>query len=136
MKDIVEKLYDLVWSQNRIDLIETLVAPSYTIHSDPGDAWEGKTLTREEYAKRMSYSRVAFPDLKFTLHKIISENNLVAVIWSAQGHHNGDLAGLPATGKLVSFQGQTMYELENGLVRGHWQTIDRLGFISQFRPQS
>lgn len=134
MKSIVEKLYDLIWSEGDVSLISNLVAPSYTIHSDPGDGWEGKTIDRETYKTRLMYSRSAFPDLKFTIHKIIGEGNLVAVIWSAQGTHQGDLSGLPATGKKVMFQGQTFYEVKDGMVQGHWQAIDRLGFIQQFRP--
>lgn len=135
MKEIVEKLYNLIWSKGLLEEIESLVSPAYTIHSDPGDAWEGQTLNRETYRERVLYSRKAFPDLTFKIEKMVAENNLVAVIWSAEGTHRGDLIGLAATGKRVSFNGQTFYEIKNNLVSGHWQTIDRLGFISQFRPK-
>jgi predicted ester cyclase len=132
-KEIIEKLYNLIWNKEILEAVESLVAPAYTIHSDPGDAWDGQTLNKESYCQRVLYSRKAFPDLIFTLEKIIAENNLVAVMWSAQGTHQGDLRGLVATGKRVAFNGQTFYEIKNGLVSGHWQTIDRLGFINQFR---
>lgn len=135
MKGIVEKLYNSVWSRGHLEEIQSLVSPAYTIHSDPGDAWEGQTLNRETYRERVLYSRTAFPDLNFTIEKIVAENNLVAVMWSAEGTHRGDLIGLAATGKCVSFNGQTFYEIKKDLVSGHWQTIDRLGFISQFRPK-
>lgn len=131
MKEVVDKLYNLVWSKGVLTEIESLVSPAYTIYSDPGDAWEGQTLDRETYRKRVLYSRTAFPDLIFEIEKIIAENNLVAVVWSAEGTHQGDLIGLAATGRRVSFHGQTVYEIKNNLVSGHWQTIDRLGFISQ-----
>jgi predicted ester cyclase len=94
-----------------------------------------KSLNRETYRERVFYSRIAFPDLMFKIEKMVAENNLVAVIWSAEGTHRGDLSGLTASGKRVSFNGQTFYEIKNDLVSGHWQTIDRLGFISQFRPK-
>jgi predicted ester cyclase len=135
MKEIVEKLHNLVWSKGVFEEIESLVAPAYTIYSDPGDPWEGQTLDRETYRIRVLCSRTAFPDLIFKIQKIIAENNLVAVIWSAEGTHQGDLVEIAATGKYVSFNGQTFYEIKNGLASGHWQTVDRLGFINQFRPK-
>jgi predicted ester cyclase len=70
--------------------------------------------------------------------QLIHERDRVAVIWKASGTHLGDPRGLPVTGKRLSFSGQTFYLIENGKAAGHWQTIDRLGFIQQLqgsRPQ-
>jgi predicted ester cyclase len=49
------------------------------------------------------------------------------------GTHSGDLRGLPATGKRLRFAGQTIYEMKDGQVAGHWQVVDRLGFVEQLR---
>lgn len=130
----VTELYRVVWSFGDYGAIERLVAPQYTIHSDPGDAWEGETLDRGTYAKRVQYSRNAFPDLAFVLDEVLQAGERIAVRWHAEGTHDGDLRGLPATGKRVTFSGQTFYELKSGQVAGHWQVVDRLGFSSQVRP--
>jgi steroid delta-isomerase-like uncharacterized protein len=113
--------------------VERLVAPQYTIHSDPGDAWEGRTLDRDGYTERVRYSRTAFPDLLFTVDDTISAGERVAVRWHAEGTHEGALRGLPATGQRLRFAGQTIYELKQGQVAGHWQVVDRLGFLEQLR---
>lgn len=130
---IIKDLYQSIWSYGDYGAIGRLVAPAYTIHADPGDAWEGKTLDHEEYKQRVRYSRQAFPDLSFALDDILACGDRVSVRWHAEGTHAGDLKGLPATGKRLSFAGQTIYELERGLVRGHWQVVDRLGFFEQIR---
>lgn len=65
--------------------------------------------------------------------QMIHEHDRVAVIWKASGTHVGDLNGLPATGKKLGFSGQTFYLIEKGKAAGHWQTIDRLGFIQQLQ---
>ncbi|HKQ30958.1 MAG TPA: ester cyclase [Burkholderiales bacterium] len=132
-KKLITDLYRL-WSQDDVSAISSLVAEQYTIFSDPGDAWEGKTLTRDEYRNRFLYSRKAFPDLVFETGQFVHDGGHVAVAWNASGTHLGDLEGLPATGKKLSFSGQTIYLVLDGLVAGHWQTIDRLGFIQQLRP--
>lgn len=131
-KTLIKNLYD-TWSQDDLSSIDALIAENYTIFSDPGDAWEEQTLNREAYRTRLLYSRKAFPDLVFEVVRSIQENDLVAVVWRACGTHLGDLQGLPATGKKLSFSGQTMYLIKDGKVAGHWQTVDRLGFIQQLR---
>lgn len=130
---VVIDLHRLVWNEGRYDEIATLVAPRYVIHSDPGDAWEGHTLDRQEYEVRVNYSRLAFPDLTFHVHEAVAARDRVAVRWSAEGTHLGDLRGLPATRRRLRFAGQTIYEIRDGQVAGHWQVVDRLGFLEQLR---
>ncbi|HET9554431.1 MAG TPA: DUF2239 family protein [Anaeromyxobacteraceae bacterium] len=128
---LVAELYEAVWSRGDYQAIERLVAPRYAIHADPGDPWEGKTLDRAGYAARVRYSREAFPDLAFTVHELVAARDRVAVRWSAEGTHRGDLRDLPATGRRLGFAGQTFYALADGRVAGHWQVVDRLGFVQQ-----
>jgi predicted ester cyclase len=130
---IVRELHDIVWSAGDLSAVDRLVAPQYRIHSDPGDPWEGQTLDRTTYRERVMYSRTGFPDLRFTLHDLIATEQRVAVRWSAEGTHSGDLAGLQASGKRLRFAGQTIYEIVGDQVAGHWQVVDRLGFMQQLR---
>ena len=130
---LVRELYDIVWSAGELTAIDWIVATQYVIHSDPGDQWEGRTIYRATYRERVMYSRAAFPDLLFILNDVISSSTRVSVRWSAEGTQRGDLAGLPATGKRLRFVGQTIYDIVDGQVAGHWQVIDRLGFVQQLR---
>ena len=130
---IVRELHDIVWTSGELSAVDRLVAPRYVIHSDPGDPWEGQTLDRETYRERVKYSRTGFPDLTFTIHDLIATGHRVCVRWSAEGTHKGDLVGLPATGKRLRFTGQTIYDVVGEQIAGHWQVVDRLGFIQQLR---
>jgi steroid delta-isomerase-like uncharacterized protein len=122
-----------MWSDGDYSALDQLVAPIYTIHSDPGDAWEGQSLDRATYTERVRLSRQVFPDLNFDIQDMVVGDGRVAVRWIAQGTQHGDLPGVPATRRRLSFAGQTIYELKGGLVAGHWQVIDRLGFVQQLR---
>jgi predicted ester cyclase len=128
---VVTELHEAVWSRGEYDAIERLVAPRYVIHSDPGDEWEGQTLDRRGYEARVRASRAAFPDLVFTVQELIAAADRVAVRWCAEGTHAGDTGTLRATGKRLRFCGQTFYAIEGGKVAGHWQVVDRLGFVEQ-----
>jgi steroid delta-isomerase-like uncharacterized protein len=133
---VVAELYRAVWSEGDLGAVARLVAPRYVVHADPGDPWEGKTLDHDGYARRVAYSRAAFPDLVFTTHELVTAGDRVAVRWSAEGTHAGDLRDLPATGRRLGFAGQTIYALEDGRVAGHWQVVDRLGFVQQLRGEA
>ena len=126
-KALVSDLYRLVFTEGDYPSIDRLVAERYTIHSDPGDPWEGQTLDRKTYLERIRYSRKAFPDLRFVLHEMVAAGDRVAVRWSAVGTQEGDLGELPSTLKRRPFGGQTIYELQAGRVAGHWQLVDRPG---------
>jgi predicted ester cyclase len=130
---VVRELHDIVWSAGDLSAVDRLVAEPYLIHSDPGDPWEGQALDRATYRERVMYSRTGFPDLRFILHDVIPTAQRVAVRWSAEGTHTGDLAGLPATGKRLWFAGQTIYDIVGDQVAGHWQVVDRLGFMQRLR---
>jgi predicted ester cyclase len=130
---LIRDLYERVWTFGDYSAIDSLVALKYTIHLDPGDAWEGQTLDHAGYRERVRHSRQAFPDLVFTIDDTVAAGDKVAVRWRAEGTHEGDLTGIPATGKRVAFGGQTIYAVCDGRVSGHWQVVDRLGFYQQVR---
>jgi steroid delta-isomerase-like uncharacterized protein len=130
---IVRELHDIVWTAGELSAVDRLVAPRYVIHSDPGDPWEGQALDRATYRERVRYSRTGFPDLRFSIHDLIAAEHRVCVRWDAEGTHAGDLVGLPATGRRLRFAGQTIYAIAGQQVAGHWQVVDRLGFLQQLR---
>lgn len=63
---MVSELHDRVWSDGDYSAVARLIAPHYTIYSDPGDAWEGQSLDRGGYVERARFSRKAFPDVATT----------------------------------------------------------------------
>ena len=133
MQDIIESLYTEIWNHGNLDQIEVIIHPSYTIHRDSGDQWEKQTLDHSEYEKRLQYTRNAFPDINFVVERTVREGSLISVLWSATGTQLGELQGLPITGKKLSFHGQTIYELTERRLSGHWQVMDRLGFFQQLQ---
>ena len=64
---------------------------------------------------------------------ILAEDNKVAVSWHFVGTQKGNIPGLPTTNKKVTVYGLTIYYFANGKITGHWQIVDRLGFIGQLR---
>jgi len=55
----------------------------------------------------------------------------VAVRWTAEGTYQGELLGIPPTGKRIRFGGISIYRLDEGKVAEVWEQIDMLGFMQQ-----
>lgn len=130
-RDILTQLIEQVWNKGELNVVDELISPQYTIHHDPGDPWEGQTLDRDTFKKRVLYSRTAFPDLCFTLKEFVAAQDKVAISWYLTGTHEGDLAEIPATGEKINMSGLTIYYFSEGKITGHWQVIDRLAFLAQ-----
>jgi steroid delta-isomerase-like uncharacterized protein len=62
----------------------------------------------------------AFPDLQVSVEGILAEGDQVAVRWSAEGTHRGQLLGISATGQPVTLRGMTWLRLSDGRIVEGW----------------
>jgi len=130
---------DAVWNRGDLDAVDRFLADAYTIHSDPGDPWDGATLTRAGFKERLSASRAPFPDLHFDISETIAERDRVAIAWTMRGTQTGSLGPLPPTGRRIDIEGMTIYYFRDGRITGHRQVVDRLSVVRQLgidRPGS
>ena len=74
---------------------------------------------------------VAFPDLNVQLDDIIVEENKAVKRWTASGTHRGILAGVPPSGKKVTFSGVSFYQIERGKIAESWYIYDVFGLLQQ-----
>lgn len=125
-------LFDRVWNGDDLPAIDELIADRYTVVSDPGDPWEGRTLTRTEFRERMTTSKASFPDLHFDVDIFVPGEDHVAVSWTMTGTNSAPLGEkMPATGRSIEARGITIYHFTEGLISGHTQVTDRLAVITQ-----
>jgi steroid delta-isomerase-like uncharacterized protein len=75
--------------------------------------------------------RAAFSDLQITVEDQIAEGNKVATRWRAVGTQDGDLAGLPASGRSSTVTGMTIDRIEGGKIVESWGNWDTLGMMQQ-----
>jgi steroid delta-isomerase-like uncharacterized protein len=65
----------------------------------------------------------AFPDIHFDLTGATVDPERAALEWTMTGTHNGDLPGMPATGKSFTVRGVTVFETAGDkirVVRDYW----------------
>jgi len=123
--EIVRKLYEETFNQNRTELLPNLLHESVVFH--------GTTEARglEAYLDLVARLRIAFPDQRFSLQDLIANEDRVVVRWTMEATHAGPLAGIPATGKRVQQRGIVIYRFEGGKIEEIWAQLDQVGMLRQ-----
>src|SRR5262249_47605702 len=91
--------------QEWFDVHDTSVV-AHGIVPDPAD-YEG---IKQFYAAL----REAFPDFHDSLEDMVAEGDRVAIRFTLQGTHHGELFGVPATGNSVAVSAQGIYRFGDG----------------------
>lgn len=122
---IARMTMDEVWSKGNLDSVEELYAADHVGHSAQGPELRG----HQEFAEYVSMYRSAFPDLTFRIEDTIAEGDRVAMRWQAAGTQQGDLPGIPATGKAAAVTGTTFLRMAEGKIAESWVSWDALGLF-------
>ena len=76
--------------------------------------------------------RAAFPNLRMEPEDILASGDKVVARVRATGTHEGELIGMPATGRSVDVQLIDIMRFdEDGLVAEHWGVVDVLAMMQQ-----
>ena len=115
--------------QNRGDLaaLDELCAPDFVNHSAP----PGVPPTREGLEQLTALFRQAFPDGQMAIEEMLAEADRVATRKTFRGTHQGDLMGLPPTGRRVEIGLIDIVRVVDGKVVEHWNAVDNLGMMQQ-----
>jgi predicted ester cyclase len=79
----------------------------------------------------VSKMRSSFKDSKYTLERIIGEENKVAVWWTQIGVDAGYLQNRPSTCKRIINQGINIFEVIDGKISKIWYQHDNYGLLRQ-----
>jgi steroid delta-isomerase-like uncharacterized protein len=127
-KAIARRALELFTSGD-LDEMDQLVSEDAVDH-DPQNPNAG--IHGPEGAKRTAaIYRGAFPDLQITVEDQLAEGDKVVTRWTAVGTQDGDLAGLPASGRSTTVTGITIDRIAGGKIVESWGNWDTLGMMQQ-----
>lgn len=125
-KEIVRRLGVEPWGGN-LAVIDELVAPGYVGHDPAAPDQQGPGGVKDFVTGYLA----AFPDGSITIEEQLADGDLVATRWTGRGTQQGELMGIPPTGKQVTISGITISRVENGKVVEEWSNWDTLGMLQQ-----
>jgi steroid delta-isomerase-like uncharacterized protein len=127
-KALSRRLLEEAFNAGNISVVDELVTPDFVNHDaaipEPVIGPAAAKATIEGY-------RTAFPDLRITIEEQIGDSEGVATRWSAKGTHEGELMGMPATGKQATVTGITIDRFVGGRIAESWTNWDTLGMLQQ-----
>jgi steroid delta-isomerase-like uncharacterized protein len=127
-KATARRFYE-AWTSGDLDAYDEILAPGAQDHDtqNPNAGMrgpEGAKRTAEMY-------RAAFSDSRFEIEQQFEDGDYVITRWTATGTNDGELMGMPATGKPVTVTGISIDRFEDGKVVEGWTNWDTLGMMQQ-----
>jgi steroid delta-isomerase-like uncharacterized protein len=127
-KETYRRINQEAWSQGQMAVVDEFVADDYVYHEQALGDFHGPDGLKQSI---MAY-RTAYPDLQFTVDDIMVEGNLVVARWSANGTHEGELFGIPATGLKTTTYGINLARFNaEGKIVEEWSSWDSMGLMQQ-----
>jgi steroid delta-isomerase-like uncharacterized protein len=107
-------------------MADEIVADGYANH-DAADP----PLNVEEVKAAVTKFKEAFPDARLTMSFQLAEGDRVASRYTWSGTHQGEFAGIPATGKAVNWTSTVTFRIAGGKISEAWLSSDRLSLMQQ-----
>ena len=129
-KTSFKRLYEEVFNQGNFDVADELIGANVIEHQQqPGVAPDA---AGPELVKQIArFFRSAFPDLNIAVEDLIAEGDRVAARVTITGTHEGELMGIPPTGKRVEVSSMDIIRFEDGKAAEHWGETDIMSMMQQ-----
>ena len=126
-KEQAREAVEVVFNGRAIDRIDEFFADDIVDHSFPPGTPQGLASKRAQIEAFL----VAFSDLKIEYQDQLAEGDKVSGRFRLTGTHDGDMFGVPPTGKSVSIDGMDILRFADGKIVEHWTVIDQLAMMQQ-----
>ncbi|WP_328711067.1 ester cyclase [Nocardia salmonicida] len=127
-KATAKRLFD-AWNERDLDVFDELMSADAIDH-DPQNPF-AEIHGPDGLKKLVQMYLVAFSDQRFLVNEQIAEGDFVTTRWTGTGTNDGEMMGMPATGKSAVVQGITINRFRDGKIVESWATWDTLGMMQQ-----
>ncbi|PYV71360.1 MAG: ester cyclase [Acidobacteria bacterium] len=125
--ELSRRIFEDVWNRKNLSAIDDLISADYVHHDANSPAASGI----DGYKQFVNYYMNAFPDAHFTIDDAFTDGQNEVTRWTVVGTHEGELAGIPRTGRRFSVTGITIARIANGKITESWNNWDALGLMQQ-----
>jgi len=131
-KHIVKRFVEELWNARKLDVADEIFSEDCVTHQLrsgvlPEPARRGPQAMREHISGWL----LSFPDLRFNIEQMITEDDRVASQLVMEGTHQDAWLGIPASGKRVQIRMFTVHRVVQGKIVEDWVLVDSLGLFQQ-----
>jgi predicted SnoaL-like aldol condensation-catalyzing enzyme len=131
-KAIVRRFYEELWNERKVEIAAEIIAADCLTHQLRAGVDDGGTLrTPEMIGEHVAAWLAGFPDLYFTVERLIAEGDLVVSHSRMRGTHAGAWLGIAPTQREVSLPMIVIQRIAGGKIAEDWVLVEGLGFYQQ-----
>jgi len=123
---VMRRFVEEVINAGRYSALPDLVHPNY-VYRSPEQELRGADALKDLFT---AY-RAGLPDLNTSIDDLVVSGNKVVISITLTGTHEGDLMGIPATGKQLKIHGMVLSRFEDGKIIEEWEILDMLSMFQQ-----
>ena len=127
-KAVVRRYIELGWSRGDSGVLKECVAPDYHRYQ-PGLPFPIES--ENDLEQLIGMYRAGLSDLEVVIDRMVAEGDYVATQVIVRGTHDGELAGVPATGTRVEITASDVFRMADGQIVESWHNVDDLGLLRQ-----
>jgi len=127
-KSIVRRFIEEGLNRRNPALIEEVYSADYTGHDPERPA--PRTVADLQQGMAGLLGKV-FPDGQYSIQRLVAEDDVVAWHWIFRATHQGEIMGIPPTGKQITFGGINIFRLKDGKIVEDWVYRDTMGLMRQ-----
>jgi steroid delta-isomerase-like uncharacterized protein len=121
------RMYDRI-SSGDIDRFGEALADDFVEHEET----RGLAPTKDGVLEFFRMQRAGFPDLRMDPEDVLVSGDKVVTRGNLTGTHQGELMGIPATGKSIDVQLIDIIRFgDDGLAHEHWGVVDVMAMMQQ-----
>jgi steroid delta-isomerase-like uncharacterized protein len=128
-KAVVRRFVNEVLSGHDLAVLDAILRDDFVDH-DPGNI-PGEQVGIEGAKQDVTAFVTGLPDMRVSIDDLIGEGDYVTLRGVLEGTHQGELFGIPATGKTIQVSAMQMYRLVDGRIAEAWLELDRVGMMQQ-----
>lgn len=127
ISDTTRRAYELI-NAGDIDGFGDLMADDFVEHEET----PGLAPTKDGVLEFFRMYRTAFPDLRMDPEEVLVSGDKTVTRARATGTHQGELMGMPPTGKSVDVKLIDIMQFNDaGMIREHWGLVDMFSMMQQ-----
>lgn len=107
-------------------IADEILAADFYSHAAPDP-----TTSIEGVKANATMMKIATPDAQAHIEFQVAEGDKVVTYYNWSGTHQGEIFGIPATGKQVSWTITTTFRIADGKIREAWVNWDQWGLMQQ-----
>jgi predicted ester cyclase len=127
-KETMRRIPLEAFNEGKVEIVDEVLAADFIEH---GSLPPGVPQGRDGLKALIKGLKAAFPDMRYTVIREVSEGDMLVQHMRASGTMKGEFAGMKPTGKSATWDEIHIVRMKDGKAVEHWAAVDQLGMLQQ-----